>query len=590
MTQRGLRWLVSLVLFSAGLAGLIQPPQPARAQGSPFYVAVTGSDSTGDGSGGNPWATIDHALDNVPDGSTILVKPGDYSGRVRLDRQFSQGVTVRSELPYQARLRHDSAVVTVYYGQGITLEGFDIAHSGPGAGGLVIQIQDLLGSENGSDGGSDPVVSRITLRNNVLHDSYNNDILKVNNGAENITIEGNLFYNQHGSDEHIDVNSVIDVVVQDNVFFNDFSGSGRSNSNDTSSYVVIKDSNGSDDTVLGSRDITVRRNVFFNWEGSTGQGFVRVGEDAAAYYEAQNVLIENNLMLGNSGNQIRSPFQVMGSANVTIRANTVSGNLPAKEFGNRLFTFGANLANDQIRLHNNIWSDPTGTMGDTFNRGDNTTNLSFDHNLFWNGGNPFPTSSESLIEVSDDANRVVADPLLGNQTGLVLPRWNAGAGQFADGSTTIRAVFERLVQLYGKPPQNSPAVDAANPAYAPSEDILGTPRPQGSAPDFGAVEFTPALSLSGQANDQTIRLTWTVDTTLPATSTWRIAYAGPTGDQPSPITGLASPSRAYTLTGLTNYTPYAITLNAMVGASPTLTDSITLTPTDIFVYLPVVLK
>ena len=31
--------------------------QPALAQGSTFYVATTGSDSTGDGSSGNEWAT-----------------------------------------------------------------------------------------------------------------------------------------------------------------------------------------------------------------------------------------------------------------------------------------------------------------------------------------------------------------------------------------------------------------------------------------------------------------------------------------------------------------------------------------------------
>ena len=73
------------------------------------------------------------------------------------------------------------------------------------------------------------LVSRITLRNNILHDSYNNDILKINNGAGQITVEGNIFYNQTGSDEHMDVNSVTDVVIQDNIFLNDFAGSGRAN-------------------------------------------------------------------------------------------------------------------------------------------------------------------------------------------------------------------------------------------------------------------------------------------------------------------------------------------------------------------------
>jgi hypothetical protein len=81
-----------------------------------------------------------------------------------------------------------------------------------------------------------------------------------------------------------------------------------------------------------------------------------------------------------------------------------------------------------------------------------------------------------------------------------------------------------------------------------------------------------------------------VDTTLPSTSTWRITYTGPAGDQPSPITGLAEPTRAYTLTGLTNYTRYTVTLSAMVDSQPHLTTVVATTPIDRFVYLPLVLR
>jgi Pectate lyase superfamily protein len=98
------------------------------------------------------------------------------------------------------------------------------------------------------------------------------------------------------------------------------------------------------------------------------------------------------------------------------------------------------------------------------------------------------------------------------------------------------------------------------------------------------------LSLNGYPADQTISLAWQVGASLPATSTWMIRYDGPPGDQPSPISGLPEATRAYTLSGLTNYTSYAITLNAMLGSTPILTGTVTVMPTDISVLLPVVIK
>ncbi|MBC8448788.1 MAG: DUF4091 domain-containing protein [Chloroflexi bacterium] len=458
----------------------------ASAQGI-YYVATDGSDSTGDGSEGNPWATITHALDSVPDGSTVLVRPGTYSGRVRLRGTFSQGVTVRSEVPYQAQLRHDATVVTCFYGQGITLEGFDIAHSGPGAGALVIQIQDLLGPPGG-----DEAVSRITLRNNVIHDSFNNDLLKVNYGARDVLVEGNVFYNQTGSDEHIDANGVTDVTIQDNIFFNDFEGSGRVNGNNTSSFIVIKNSAG----LPENERITVRRNVFLNWQGSTGCYFVLLGEDGKSFHEAQDVLVENNLLLGNASNVMRAAFGVKGARDITFRHNTVVGDLPALAYAMRLNTEGDNPPNENIHFYNNIWADPTGAMGaenpsrpNDFSDTPPGETLTFvlDNNLYWNGPNAIPEDAGELVNYTDDAHRLVADPGLPDQTSVVLPRWDPEAGAFLSGNATIRQEFERLVNDYGALPADSPAVDAADATQSPADDILGQPRD--AAPDLGAFEM-----------------------------------------------------------------------------------------------------
>ena len=166
-----------VILASVVALAMLAGAAPVRAQAT-FWVATDGSDLPSRGGPTAPWATISYAIQRVPDGSTILVRPGTYTGRVDLRGRFANGVVVRAEVPYQARLRNHGTVVTCFYGQGITLQGFDVAHDGPGAGALVIQIQDLLGEPGGDDR-----VSRIVLRDNVLHDSFDNDILKINNGG-----------------------------------------------------------------------------------------------------------------------------------------------------------------------------------------------------------------------------------------------------------------------------------------------------------------------------------------------------------------------------------------------------------------------
>ncbi|CAG0927106.1 hypothetical protein TFLX_00354 [Thermoflexales bacterium] len=111
---------------------------------------------------------------------------------------------------------------------------------------------------------------------------------------------------------------------------------------------------------------------------------------------------------------------------------------------------------------------------------------------------------------------------------------------------------------------------------------------EGSAPDVGAYEFTPELVLYGSPADRTLHLNWTIDSTLPPTSTWRIAYYSQT--VPSALNDIVSPTRAYTLTGLTNYAWYTVTLNAMLNMTPLYTATLKLMPTDRLVYLPIVLR
>ena len=481
-------------LATLALAALL-PAARAQAQTCTHYVAPAPAGSDGNpGTSAQPWATLDHASAQVKaqnaDGATVCFRNGVYTGGNSLYERFTATTVFRAENTYRAVLQNSSRAISLFGARNMVFRGFEFRHSGPGADGLVVQVQQ--------DGGTGNWAENVTFRDNVFHDSWNNDILKINNGARFIRVEGNVFYNQGpgtiSGDEHIDVNSVTDVAIEDNVFFNDFPGSGRPNLNDTSSFIVIKDSNAGDDGQLGSERIAVRRNVFLNWQGSTGENFVLIGEDGQPFFEAVGVVVENNLMLGNAPNDMRAALGVKGARGITFRHNTVAGDLPGLAYAMRVNREGSNPVNQDLSFLNNVWSDPTGTMGaeqaggtNEFSDGDpaEATNLRLDRNLYWNGGQPIPPG-DLVSPLVHDARRIVANPLLPNQAAIVLPHFN-GTG-FPSGSTTIRQEFERLVALYGALPGGSPAIDQADPAAAPADDILGRPRTAGAGPDLGAWE------------------------------------------------------------------------------------------------------
>ena len=454
---------------------------PAQAQSCQYWIApAPAGNNANPGTNGQPWATLAHAASRVQSlngaNCIVWVKDGVYNGSNELEERFSTMITFKAVNPYKAIFQNAGVSLEISGGANMTFEGFEFRHTGPGAGALVVSVSQS------DDGWAENIV----FRNNVFHDSYNNDILKISNGSRFITVENNVFYNQGDNEQHMDVNSVTDVTIQDNIFFNDYAGSGRPISESAKHFIVIKDSNDNEDGLLGAQRITVRRNIFMHYEGD-GDALVQVGNDGKPFHEASDVRFENNLIIGNNTDPAGYSFGVSGAKNVSFVNNTVAGNFPSSAYAYRIVIKDQNPLNQNITFYNNIWSDPTRTMED-FSSGDasSVTGFVLNNNLYWNGGSNIP-SGDVGSPMSTDTNRVVGDPLLNtDQSGTIMPRWNGSA--FLSGYTTIRHEFFRLVALYGQTFAGSAAIDRALPSQAPSTDILGQARD--SSPDMGAFEYT----------------------------------------------------------------------------------------------------
>jgi hypothetical protein len=454
-----------LLVFVASGAAAGQIPKT-------YHVAVDGDDR-GDGSAKKPWRTPAVALKKVPDeAAQILVHDGVYTGVLVVMRKFTEPVVLRPEHPYRAQLRNKDAVVQIRDAANVEIAEFDIARTPPEGKPTPLAVH--IARSQG-----------IILRGNLIHDSYNNDLLKINESASDVLITENVFRNQEGpAGQHIDVNGCHDIFITGNIFFNDFAGTGVDGST-SHGFVVIKNSGDAPE----SRRVQVAANIFLNFEGSSGSNVILMGEDSKPVYEAQEILIENNLIIGNSRVQMRAPLGGKGVRDVIFRNNTITGDLPAHAYAMRLNQEGRNPPNLNLSFMNNIWSDPTGTMANfSDGRPDEAKQLKLSNNGFWNGGREIPRGEG--LKPQDDKQAIEGDPKLPWPAKIVLPNWKDSS--FASSTTTFRQEFERLVREFGVPGPDSSLLGRADSSAAPAMDILGAVR--GSKPDIGAVQRDGVLS------------------------------------------------------------------------------------------------
>jgi hypothetical protein len=457
----------------------------AGGAGGTRYVAAGGSDQSGDGSRAKPWRTIRCATGKVPDdGCTIVLLDGLYEESQSVARQFLRTCTVRAEHPYRARLRSPAGhnrVLTCYGAANVKFQGLEIFGSGGTQDEYVVHVGTAK-------------THHLLFDDCMIHDCYNNDLVKVNDFAHHIVFRNCLFFNQtdHGGDQHLDINTVTDIAVEQSILLNDYAGSGRPSANRSQGFVVVKNSGSTPDV---TRRIAFRRNIFLGWDGKPDQAYLLLGEDGKPFCEAQQVMIENNLFLHNSPVRTWGTLLLKGGLrDVTFRANTVVGHPVVKwsgAFAAVCLRIDENPPMGDLTFVNNIWCDPTGGMprftmsdGKLFAPGSKQVIAG---NIYWNGGKPIPTEAKDVLVPARDPQKQLVDPRLGNPgLGMTLPRWDAAKGCFLSRQKTIRGEFERLVQRYAALGPGSPAVHAADPSRMPPDDILGHPR--GDRPDIGCFQ------------------------------------------------------------------------------------------------------
>ncbi len=405
-----------------------------------FYVAPTGNDA-GAGSSLAPWKTLQHAVDSIHAGDTILVKSGTYAGcRIGTSGQPGAPCTLKADAGAHVLVnaagpgnKHQSDIEVENFSATVhdwVIDGFEVANSA--RYGIDVRVTDS-----------------ITVQNCYVHNSALTGIFLAFSDHPLIQNNETAFNGEHGV---YDSNSGDFPIIRGN----------RSHDNVSCGIHMNADASQGGDGIISGALVT--GNVIYNNGTAGGSGINCDG--------VQNSRIENNLLYNNhaSGISLYRIDAAEGAKNDTVVNNTI-------------------LVAADGRWALNIQNASTGTTA--FN------NILYDANP---GHGSIDISADSLPGFTSDYNVVVSRfTTTDGNTVLSLPQWQQATGQ--DQHSVVAAPAALFVNPAGSDyhlAAGSPAIDVGTSANAPAVDIEGSPRPSGAGWDIGAYEYQQAAKLGAK--------------------------------------------------------------------------------------------
>jgi hypothetical protein len=206
----------------------------AGASGATYYVATGGGDSN-PGTAGQPWLTLDKAVNSVQPGDTIIVGPGTYAGcTITVSGEEGKPKTLKAEVPGSVVLNsigprnRQGSVLEVYKSvedtvgywviDGINIDAgkdkgaFDLRHT------THCTVRNCESIDGKTWGFYASYAESFILEKNISHGAVKEHGVYIANGSDNGIVRGNTVYNTNVNG--IQINADVTMPASDGISSN----------------------------------------------------------------------------------------------------------------------------------------------------------------------------------------------------------------------------------------------------------------------------------------------------------------------------------------------------------------------------------
>jgi PKD repeat protein/polygalacturonase len=499
MWQKTTKMAILFIIFALIVPNIPNPltiVQIAKGDpGSTIYVATTGNDATGDGSFGNPYKTIQKAVNVSVAGDTIYVRGGNYNEYVRIKASGTAGhpITIKG-------YGDERAVID---GTGLTL---------PSTMGSLVMLFNSAGTIS---------YDYITIENMHIENSTKVGLrssFSVVNPSNNIIISNCSFYNivynalaiweddvvSHGHCENITVKNCIFNNIQTGM-----------NTGECVTFVGCKNVLFQNNTLsqthktgadfaTNSEDIIIDNNIFDttdvqNW----GSGLYLDGSQKSEGAHINNATISNNYFHGTKSG-IKLCCEI-GSTLSSLNNITIVNNIFNIDCATSLTDGALQIctndgtsywhAYDITIKYNTIYVSVGDWSADACIQSDLTPTYvhtwAIANNILISGAGTYPNYQMNFKFTKAESDLVRENNLYYKVGGTASCHFSDNAGNDCLEASAVDDNPD-VVSLGTNFHLNatSPAIDAGSSAYITPYDFDDNPRPHGVGYDIGAYEYT----------------------------------------------------------------------------------------------------